>query len=39
MVAARRLLAELPDLQTVVTVLCDEGEKYITDHHLDRPGT
>jgi cysteine synthase A len=39
MVAASRLLAELPDLQTVVTVLCDEGEKYITDHHLDRPGT
>jgi cysteine synthase A len=39
MIAARRLAAELPDLQTIVTVFCDEGEKYITDHHLDRIGT
>ena len=37
MVAARRLADERPDLRTIVTVLADEGEKYITDHHLAAP--
>ncbi|HUZ83878.1 MAG TPA: cysteine synthase family protein [Gaiellales bacterium] len=37
MIAARRLAGGLPDLRTIVTVLCDEGEKYITDHHLAAP--
>jgi cysteine synthase A len=32
MVAARRLLAKHPDLEHVVTILCDEGEKYLTEH-------
>jgi cysteine synthase A len=33
MVAAKRLAAERPELQTIVTLFCDEGEKYIADHH------
>lgn len=33
MLAAKRLKAEHPELRTVVTLFCDEGEKYIADHH------
>ena len=33
MVAAKRLRGERPDLRTIVTLFCDEGEKYIADHH------
>ena len=33
MVAAKRLRERGPELETVVTLLCDEGEKYITDHY------
>ena len=33
MVAAKRLRSERPDLRTIVTLFCDEGEKYIADHH------
>ncbi len=33
MVAAKRLREQHPELETVVTLLCDEGEKYITDHY------
>ncbi len=33
MVAARRLRERHPELETVVTLLCDEGEKYISDHY------
>jgi cysteine synthase A len=33
MVAAKRLAAERRELQTIVTLFCDEGEKYIADHH------
>jgi cysteine synthase len=33
MVAARRLREQRPELESVVTLLCDEGEKYITDHY------
>lgn len=32
MVAARRLRELYPELRSVVTVLCDEGEKYLTEH-------
>jgi len=34
MVAAKRLREQRPDLRTVVTLFCDEGEKYIADHHI-----
>jgi len=33
MVAAKRLHSERPELRTIVTLFCDEGEKYIADHH------
>jgi cysteine synthase A len=33
MLAAKRLRSNRPDLSTVVTLFCDEGEKYIADHH------
>ena len=36
MLAAQRLRRERPDLSVIVTLFCDEGEKYIADHH--RPG-
>ncbi|MGI8876870.1 MAG: PLP-dependent cysteine synthase family protein [Egibacteraceae bacterium] len=35
-VAARRLRERDPALRTVVTVFCDEGEKYIQDHFSDQ---
>ena len=34
MVAARRLRDELPQAATVVTILCDEGEKYLSEYFL-----
>ncbi len=34
MVAAKLLREQRPELETVVTLLCDEGEKYITDHYV-----
>lgn len=36
LVAARRLRARRPDLQHVVTVLCDEGEKYLSEYFAVR---
>ncbi|HEY6779519.1 MAG TPA: PLP-dependent cysteine synthase family protein, partial [Thermoleophilaceae bacterium] len=33
MLAAQRLRRERPDLDVIVTLFCDEGEKYIADHH------
>jgi cysteine synthase A len=33
MLAAKALRARHPELRTVVTLFCDEGEKYIADHH------
>jgi cysteine synthase A len=33
MLAAQRLRRERPDLGVIVTLFCDEGEKYIADHH------
>lgn len=35
LVAARRLQAHNPELSTVVTVLCDEAEKYLHEHLAD----
>jgi len=32
LIAARRVKAENPELKTVVTLFCDEGEKYLQDH-------
>ncbi len=32
LVAARRVKETYPELRTVVTLFCDEGEKYISDH-------
>ncbi|MDN5936607.1 MAG: cysteine synthase family protein, partial [Nitrosospira sp.] len=37
LIAARRVRAENPELETVVTVLCDEGEKYLQDHFMHAP--
>jgi len=34
MVAARRLLEELPESSTVVTICCDEGEKYLSEYFI-----
>jgi cysteine synthase A len=33
-VAARRLMNEHPDLKTVVTICCDEGEKYLSEYFI-----
>lgn len=33
LVAAQRLRARRPDLATVVTIFCDEGEKYLSEHY------
>jgi cysteine synthase A len=35
MIAARKVRETYPDLETVVTLFCDEGEKYIADHFAD----
>jgi cysteine synthase len=38
LVAARRIMQELPELETLVTLFCDEGEKYISEHFRDKEG-
>jgi cysteine synthase A len=35
LIAARKVREAYPDLETVVTLFCDEGEKYIQDHFAD----
>jgi cysteine synthase A len=35
MIAARKFRESYPELETVVTLFCDEGEKYIADHFAD----
>jgi cysteine synthase A len=35
LIAARKVRETYPHLKTVVTLLCDEGEKYIQDHFAD----
>ncbi|MBA2534358.1 MAG: cysteine synthase family protein, partial [Rubrobacter sp.] len=36
LIAARRVREVYPDLKTIVTPFCDEGEKYIQDHFAAR---
>lgn len=35
MIAARKVRESYPEVQTLVTLFCDEGEKYIADHFAD----
>jgi cysteine synthase len=35
LIAARKVREAYPELETVVTLFCDEGEKYIQDHFAD----
>jgi cysteine synthase A len=35
LIAARKVKATYPELKTVVTLFCDEGEKYIQDHFAE----
>src|SRR5918995_1625492 len=35
MIAARKIRESYPELETVVTLFCDEGEKYIADHFAE----
>jgi cysteine synthase A len=32
LIAARKVRESYPDLRTIVTLFCDEGEKYISEH-------
>src|SRR5918993_370730 len=36
LIAAKRVRESYPDLGTIVTLFCDEGEKYISDHFADK---
>ena len=35
LIAARKVREAYPELETIVTLFCDEGEKYIQDHFAD----
>jgi cysteine synthase A len=35
LIAAKKVREAYPELKTVVTLFCDEGEKYISDHFAD----
>jgi cysteine synthase A len=35
LIAARKVRESYPELETVITLFCDEGEKYIQDHFAD----
>jgi cysteine synthase len=35
LIAARKVRETYPELETIVTLFCDEGEKYIADHFAD----
>ena len=37
-IAARRIRERFPELETVVTVLADKGEKYLHDFYMSQPG-
>ncbi len=39
MIAAQRLRKELPESATIVTICCDEGEKYLSDYFIPSPTT
>src|SRR5919112_1433001 len=36
LVAARKVRKAYPELETIVTLFCDEGEKYIQDHFAEK---
>jgi cysteine synthase A len=36
LIATRKVRESYPDLQNIVTLFCDEGEKYISDHFAER---
>jgi len=36
LIAARRVRESYPELETIITLFCDEGEKYISDHFAER---
>ena len=38
LIAARKVRESYPDLRTIVTLFCDEGEKYISEHFAARDG-
>jgi cysteine synthase A len=35
LIAARKVREAYPELETIITLFCDEGEKYIQDHFAD----
>jgi cysteine synthase A len=35
LIATRKVRESYPDLETIVTLFCDEGEKYISDHFAE----
>ncbi|MEO6773718.1 MAG: cysteine synthase family protein [Kofleriaceae bacterium] len=37
MLASRRVREQWPELNTVVTILCDEGEKYLQEYFTQKP--
>ena len=37
LLAAKRVRERLPELKTVVTAFCDEGEKYLHEYFMDDP--
>src|SRR5690606_10004845 len=37
-IAARRIRERFPELRTVVTVLADKGEKYLSDYYMQQSG-
>jgi cysteine synthase len=36
LIAARKVHESYPELETIITLFCDEGEKYISDHFAQR---
>ena len=36
LIAARKVHESYPELETIITLFCDEGEKYISDHFAER---
>ena len=39
LIAAKKVKATYPELETVVTFFCDRGEKYLQEHFTERDGT
>jgi cysteine synthase len=36
LIATRKVRGAYPELETIITLFCDEGEKYISDHFAER---